>query len=142
MLVLVLRAGALDGLVVARDPFDAGGDVGVALTGDHGVGRLADRLEARRAVARHGGAVRAQRQPLREQRDDAAHVEALQPLRQPHAAVDLLDQLGVDLGIALEQGIHDEGAHLVGRSWASEPLKARPIGRSDGVDDHCFGHGW
>ena len=27
-----------------------------------------------------------------------------------------------------------------GRSWASEPLKARPIGRADGVDDHCFGH--
>jgi hypothetical protein len=136
LLVLVLRAGALDGLVVARDPLDAGGDVGVALAGGNGVGRLADRLEAGGAVARDGRAVHAHGQLLREEHHDAGQVESLQPLRQADAAVELLDLCRVDLGVALEQRVHDERAHLVRAELGQRALEGPADGRANGVHDH------
>ena len=55
-------------------------------------------------------------------------LKASQALRHADAAEDVLDQGRVDVGVALEQLVDDEGAHLLGAQRASEPLKARPIG--------------
>ena len=138
--VLVVGAGRLGALVVAAHPLDPGGDVGVALAGLDRVAGVADRVEAGGAVAGDGDAVDRLRQLLGEQRDDAADVEGLQALRHAAAAEDVLDQGRVDLGVALEQLVDDEGAHLVGAQLGERALEGTADRRADGVDDHCFGH--
>ena len=92
------------------------------------VRRLADRLEAGRAVARDGRAVRLERQSLGEEGDDPAHVEALEALRESDSAVDLLDQLGSTCSLRSSSASMTKAPISSGRSWASDPLKARPMG--------------
>ena len=139
-LVLVGGAGRLGALVVARDPLHAGGDVGVALAGDDGVGGLADRLEAGGAVARDRRAAHAQRQLLGAQRDDARDVEGLQALRHAAAAVELLDAGRVDVGVAVEQRVDHERAHLVWAQLGEGALEGASDRGADGIDDHGFRH--
>ena len=67
-------------------------------------------------------------------------VEGLQALRHADAAEDVLDQGGVDAGVALEQLVDDEGAHLVGAQLGERALEGTADRRAEGVDDHCFGH--
>src|SRR5215210_1388235 len=141
LLVLVLRAGALDGLVVAGHPLHAGGDVGIALARGDRVRRLADRLEARCAVAGDGRAVRREREPLGQEGDYPAHVEALEALREADPAVDLLDQLRVHLLVALEQRVDDERAHLIRAELGQGALEGAANGCANGIDDHWFRHG-
>ena len=69
-----------------------------------------------------------------------ADVEALQALRKADAAIDLFDQLGIDLRVALEQGVQHEGAHLVRAQLGKGALEGAADGRANGVDDDCFRH--
>jgi hypothetical protein len=64
----------------------------------------------------------------------------LEALRKADAAVDLLDQLGVDLLVPLEQGVHDERAHLVGAKLGQRALEGAADRCTDGIDDHRFRH--
>jgi hypothetical protein len=80
------------------------------------------------------------RQLLREKRDDPAHVERLLALRKADARDHLLHRGGVHVGVALEQLVHDERAHVVGAQRRERALEGAADGGAEGVDDHCFGH--
>ena len=67
-------------------------------------------------------------------------LKASQALRHAAAAEDVLDQGRVDVGVALEQLVDDEGAHLLGAQLGQRALEGTADRRADGVDDHCFGH--
>ena len=82
------------------------------------------------------------RQLLGEQHHDPGDVEGLNALRQAAAGVDLLDRLGVDVGVALEELVDHEGAHLVRSHRGQRALEGAADRGPDGVDDHCFGHGF
>jgi hypothetical protein len=88
-------------------------DERVALAGADRVRGHADRLEARRAVAVHGRGGRRVGK-AREQADHAGDVVRLLALGEPAAADQVLDVLGVERGVAVEQGVDDERAQVVG----------------------------
>src|SRR5680860_1320945 len=138
--VLVVGAGRLGALVVAAHPLDPGGDVDVPLAGLDRVAGVADRVEAGGAVAGDGEAVDLLRQLLGEQGDDAADVEGLQALQHAAAAEEVFDRGRIDLGVALEQPVDDEGAHLVGAQLGQRAREGAADRRADGVDDDCLGH--
>src|SRR5680860_1201512 len=101
---------------------------------------VADRVEAGGAVAGDGDAVDLLRQLLREQADGPPDVEGLQALRHAAAAEEVFDRGRIDLGVALEQPVDDEGAHLVGAQLGQRALEGAADRRADGVDDDCLGH--
>jgi len=140
VLVLVGGAGGLAALVELGHELDSRGDVDVALARFHVVGRDPDGLQAGGAVARDRAAADLQRQPLREQGDDSAHVEGLLALGHTAAGDDLLDQRRIHAGVCLEQPIDDQRAHLVRAHLGQRALEGATDGSADGVDDHCFGH--
>ena len=140
VLVAVGGAGGLGALVEATDELDPGGDVGVALAGLDRVGGVADRVERRGAVARDRRAGDGLRKLLGEQRDDAGDVERLQALGHAAAAVDVLDQVGRDVRVALEQLVDDEGGGFLGAKLGEGSLERAPDRAAGGVDDHGFGH--
>ncbi len=47
---------------------------------------------------------------------------------------------GSTLGVALEQLVDDEGAHLLRAQLGQRALEGTADRRADGVDDYCFGH--
>ena len=67
-------------------------------------------------------------------------LKACEALRHADAAEDVLDQGRVDLGVALEQLVDDEGAHLLRAQLGQRALEGTADRRADGVDDDCFGH--
>ena len=67
-------------------------------------------------------------------------LKASQALRHADAAEHVLDQGRVDLGVALEQLVDDEGAGLLGAQRGQRALEGTADRRADGVDDHCIGH--
>jgi hypothetical protein len=101
---------------------------------------LADGVQAGGAVARHGRAVRGLAELVGQQHGDAGDVVGLQALRQATAGDELLDGSGIDVGVALEQLIHDERERLVGAQRGERALEGSTHGRPDGVDDDGFGH--
>ncbi len=138
--VAIVDANRLGCLVEAADELDPGGDVGVALTGLDRVCGMADRVERGGAVARDRRPGDRLGQLLGEQRDDAGDVEALQALGHAAAAVDVLDQLGRDVGVALEQLVDDERCRLLGTKLGERSLERTSDRAAGGVDDHGFRH--
>ena len=67
-------------------------------------------------------------------------LKACRPWGRPQPQYDLLDRRRVDVRVALEQLVDDEGAHLVRAELGERALEGAPDGRADGVDDHCFRH--
>jgi len=126
--------------VVARDELDAAGDVDVTLTRDDRVGGVADRVQARRAVARDRGAVRVLTELVAQQDRDAGDVVGLQTLRKAAAGDELLDGRGIDVRVALQELIDHEREGLVGAQRGERALEGTTHGRPDGVDDDGFGH--
>jgi hypothetical protein len=101
---------------------------------------VADGVERRGAVARDRRAGRLLRELLGEQDDDPGDVERLKALRHAAAAVDVLDQLGIDVRVALEELVHDIRGRLLWAELGERPLEGAPDGRADCVDDHGFRH--
>ena len=58
----------------------------------------------------------------------------------PQPQMTLLDSAGSTLGVALEQLVDDEGAHLVRAELGERALEGAADGRANGVDDDCFRH--
>jgi len=124
----------------ARDGLDARGDVGVAVAGLDRVGADADRVEARRAVARDGRAGHLVRELLREEDRDAADVVGLLALCHAAAADQVLDRRRIDIRVALEQLVDDVGGQVVGPHLRERALEGTPDRCADGIDDDCFRH--
>ena len=134
-----LRQAVLGPHAHAAHVLHAGGDVGVALARHHGMGGDPDGLQRRRAVAVHRRAGHAVGQP-RQEHEDPTDVERLLALRNAAAADQVLDRVGRDLGIALEQLVDHIGAEVVGADRGERALERAADGRAHGVDDHCVWH--
>ena len=67
-------------------------------------------------------------------------LKACRPCGMPQPQKTSSTRAGSTLGVALEQLVDDEGAHLVGAQLGQRALEGAADRRADGVDDHCFGH--
>ena len=74
-------------------------------------------------------------------RDDAAHVEALLAAGQAAAEHQVVDVARVERGHLVQRGAHDRGGQVVGAQVLERPLERAADGGAGGGDDDGFGHG-
>jgi hypothetical protein len=135
--------GVGQGVGVALDEtahaLHAGRDERVTFTGAHGVGRHADRLQRRGAVAVDRGAGHVL--DAGEDRHHAGHVEALLAAGQAAAEHQVLDLGDRELGHLFEGLADDLGGEVVGADVDEAALEGTPDGAAGGGDDDGFRHG-
>ena len=139
----VLRVGQR-GLGVragAGDRLDAGGDVDVAVAGADRVGADADRVQARRAVARDRRAGDRVGQLLATAAPRCGRCcRPARPASCRSRTTTSSTVAGSTPVVAVEQLVDRVGDEVVGADRAERPLERAPDGRANGVDDYCFWH--
>jgi hypothetical protein len=119
---------------------DAAGDLHVLATRRDALGGLIDRLQTRAAVAVDRDAAHLDRQS-RDERRHAGHVVALFFFLLDAAPLDVLDGRARHAD-AVEQGLHQVGAQIVGADIAIHAFfgVSPADGRADGIDDDGITH--
>ncbi len=136
--VRVVRPGVRGTELEPAHGLDPAGQEHVALARLDGVGRHADGLQRRRAVAvdRHPGHVHPGQDG-----GHAGHVVARLAGGLAAPEQDVLDEGGVELGHLGQDLFDDQGGQVVGAAAHERPLVGAPDGRSSGGDDDGVGHG-
>ena len=123
---------------VPADRLDAGGHEDVALACLDGVGRHADRLQRRRAVAVHHDAWHIG-EPGEQRRDPTDVVAGLTSGRAA-AQDDVFHELRIELRGLLEDRLDDEPGQIIGAAFGEAALVGPADRRPGGRDDDGFGH--